>query len=223
MRGWLQTRGLLDNAPPIVALLSILVLDSFVSSGLSVWQLNPATQEILASGERLAGIVRLGLFLIGVGAWLLGRTRILRWAVMLTNGFVMVGLIGSVLLLAATIGERGREVEGLASDALIVFVTNVFVFAIWYWLLDSHRPAAAGKPVRTDFLFPQRASDLPAWSDWRPGFVDYLFVAFTACTAFSPTDTAVLSRRAKLLMMCQASMSIIIVVALVARAINLVS
>jgi len=53
-----------------------------------------------------------------------------------------------------------------------------------------------------------------------PEFVDYLFVAFTSATAFSPTDTLPLTRRVKALLMVQELSSLIMVALLAARAIN---
>ena len=44
--------------------------------------------------------------------------------------------------------------------------------------------------------------------DWTPGFVDYFFLAFNTSTAFSPTDTPVLARWAKVLVMVQSSVSL---------------
>jgi uncharacterized membrane protein len=57
-------------------------------------------------------------------------------------------------------------------------------------------------------------------SAWSPMFLDYLFLAFNTSTAFSPTDTAVLSRWAKVLMMLQSLISLSIIALLAARAVN---
>jgi hypothetical protein len=110
-------------------------------------------------------------------------------------------------------------------------VTNVLVFALWYWRLDG------GGPYRRDqraghetgaFLFPQMTRDgeqgWEATEDgerWSPLFVDYLFLAFNTSTAFSPTDTPVLSRWAKVMTMIQSSISLAVVVILAARAVNI--
>ena len=53
-----------------------------------------------------------------------------------------------------------------------------------------------------------------------PGLIDYLFLAFNTSTAFSPTDTMVLARRAKVLMMLQSVISLTTIVVFAARAIN---
>ncbi|MCW1966667.1 MAG: DUF1345 domain-containing protein [Anaerolineae bacterium] len=105
-----------------------------------------------------------------------------------------------------------------------MWVGNIVVFAGWYWLIDAEHAQAndtAAPPKRWEFLFPQRAGEIIGWGNWQPRFFDYLFLAFTTATAFSPTDTAPLSRRAKVLIMLQAIISLIVVAVLAARAINI--
>jgi len=108
----------------------------------------------------------------------------------------------------------------------------VIVFATWYWRLDGGGPNVREQGeahTRGAFLFPQMAVASPGLEDatlaetekWRPGFVDYLFVAFNTSTAFSPTDVPVLSRWAKLTMMLQSIISVTAVVLLVGRAVNI--
>jgi uncharacterized membrane protein len=99
----------------------------------------------------------------------------------------------------------------------------VIVFALWYWELDRGGPAAraAARKVHPDFLFPQMTTPELVDPDWEPEFVDYLFLAFTNATAFSPTDTMPMSRWAKLAMMAQASVSVVVVALVIARAVNI--
>jgi len=143
-------------------------------------------------------------------------------------GIVLLSLLSLAMLwaLGALLWELPAHTESsrdLTTSALLIWVTNVLVFASWYWRLDGggphvrdglaeHRPDA--------FLFPQMQASPPERS-WRPGFVDYLFLAFTTSIAFSPTDTPVLSRWAKLAMMCQAVVSFATIAGLVARAVSL--
>jgi hypothetical protein len=116
----------------------------------------------------------------------------------------------------------------LLRSAAALWVTNVLVFALWYWRLDAggphQRDLRAGHPSGS-FLFAQmtfREDDVPPeWKGWSPTFIDYLFLAFNTSTAFSPTDVPVLSRWAKLLTMAQASISLTVVVILAARAVNI--
>ena len=103
-----------------------------------------------------------------------------------------------------------------------IYATNVVVFALWYWELDRGGPVARGQGQRAfpDFLFPQmQAGDLVD-PNWEPTFPDYLYVSFTNVTAFSPTDTLPLSRWAKLLMMLQSTLALLLVILVIARAVN---
>ena len=115
----------------------------------------------------------------------------------------------------------------LISDSAL-WMTNVLVFALWYWHLDAGGPNqrdTRGGHCHGSFLFPQMTMNDQSLAEarqenWFPGFVDYLFLAFNTSTALSPADTAVLSRWAKLLMMVQAAISLIVIAVLAARAIN---
>lgn len=130
---------------------------------------------------------------------------------------------GSVVaLVVRLLGIGGVAPKTLLRDAALLWVSNIAIFAIWYWELDGGGPAVrfhhGYRP--TDLLFPQNQQGGEMAREWSPGFVDYLFVAFTASTAFSPTDTLVLLPRTKLLMMLQCLSSIAILAILAARAIN---
>jgi uncharacterized membrane protein len=145
-----------------------------------------------------------------------------------------VSLVLVAILFAANAGSGAALVvdllSGTASDRPSVllgtggaiYATNVVVFALWYWELDRGGPVARGQGERAfpDFLFPQmQAGDLVD-PNWEPTFPDYLYVSFTNVTAFSPTDTLPLSRWAKLLMMLQSTLALLLVVLVIARAVN---
>jgi uncharacterized membrane protein len=128
----------------------------------------------------------------------------------------------SIGVLIMGLPEHRESAVGLLRTAGALWFSNILVFASWYWRLDAGGPhARAGRTRHTAeegaFLFPQMTLDD---NQWKPGFVDYLFVAFNTSTAFSPTDTAVLSRWAKVLMMLQSAISLTTVAILAARAIN---
>jgi hypothetical protein len=120
----------------------------------------------------------------------------------------------------------------LLESAAVLWVTNVILFAAWYWRVDAGGPNARDvRAAHTSgaFLFPQMSIIAPGtdgksmaeMEEWRPQFVDYLALSFYTATAFSPTDVPVLSRWAKLMMMVQAIMSLTTVALLAARAINI--
>ena len=145
-----------------------------------------------------------------------GPPGLLLGVVTLAVSVSAVFLLGSLL--------RGRtQAADLLRDAALLWFSNVLTFALWYWEIDGGGPAYRhmhkdlGPRCSTDFVFPQMTVQQ---TDWRPDFVDYLFLAFNTSTAFSPTDTLVLARRSKLLMMLQSLISLITIAVLAARAIN---
>jgi len=101
-----------------------------------------------------------------------------------------------------------------------LWLSNAIVFGIWYWLVDRGGPEARENSTRPpELLFAQMT--LGTEPDWKPRFFDYIFVAFTTSTAFSPTDTLPLSRRMKALMMIQALISLVTIAMVAARAVNI--
>ncbi len=151
-----------------------------------------------------------------------GRQRTARWLALGLNCLVTLAVASSAALLVVTLPSRVTPARTLLRDAALIWFTNVVVFALWYWELDGGGPAQRRRHAHTseDFLFPQMGGGSGETSDWSPTFLDYLFLAFNTSTAFSPTDTAVLSHRAKVLMMAQSLVSLLVIAVLVARAIN---
>ncbi len=108
----------------------------------------------------------------------------------------------------------------LFSSGVLLWVSNVLVFASWYWETDGDGPVSRHRQSHeaADFQFPQQQGGNR--TGWRAGFVDYLFLAFCSATALSPADTMPLTRRAKILMMIEASISMLVLILLVARFVN---
>lgn len=155
-----------------------------------------------------------------------GRHRLNHLLALVGDGILTVFLIGSLVFLVQGLPSHREPPGALLRSAAGLWMTNVLVFALWYWRLDAGGPHArerASGPIESAFLFPQmtRPPGGPDEAPWSPQFVDYLFLAFNTSTAFSPTDTAVLSRGAKLAMMAQALISLLILVLLAARAVNI--
>jgi uncharacterized membrane protein len=135
-----------------------------------------------------------------------------------------LGNAWSVLQLVLDISS-GRDI-GTAAQLLAsggdVWLINVLTFAVWYWEFDRGGPAerALGTHDLPDLLFPQMATPAMAPHDWEPQFADYLYLAFTNSTAFSPTDTLPLSRWVKGVMLLQSLLSLAIAALVVAKAVN---
>jgi hypothetical protein len=127
-----------------------------------------------------------------------------------------------VLLVHLVVNGAHAQARLLLRAGIHMWCLNVLVFALWFWELDNGGPAArrTARSEGRDFLFPQQAPDL-AQGNWRPLFLDYLYVSFTNATAFSPTDTLPLSRWAKMLMLLEAAASLVLALLVAARAINI--
>ena len=145
------------------------------------------------------------------------------------SGILTLGLIISLILLIKALPEHKEWPESLLLSAASLWITNILVFALWYWRLDAGGPHQRDKRSghsEGSFLFPQMTMSQDALEDagqenWSPNFVDYLFLAFNTNTAFSPTDAPVLARWAKVLMMLQSLLSLLIIALLAARAVNI--
>jgi uncharacterized membrane protein len=116
--------------------------------------------------------------------------------------------------------SNGRE---LITAGVLIWLTNFLIFALWYWEIDRGGPGrrAAGNDGAPDFLFPQMSDDRIEPRDWRPRFMDYLYVSLTNATAFSPTDTMPLTGMVKGVMGIQALVSLVTIGLIVSRAVNI--
>jgi len=143
-----------------------------------------------------------------------------------TLGYILLVLVtgdmvASLGLLIARLPAHSEQPRELLLAAVGLWSSNVLVFASWYWRLDGGGPNVRDHIEHHEtgaFLFPQMQMRVRGW---KPGFVDYLFLAFNTSTAFSPTDVPVLSRWAKVMMMVQSSISLGTVVILAGRAVNI--
>ena len=145
------------------------------------------------------------------------------------TSIVTIDMVLSLWLLVAALPAHKEAPPDMLRSAAALWITNILVFASWYWRLDAGGPRARElRGVHTDgsFLFPQMTLGQQAKREmgeecWSPGFLDYLFLAFNTSTAFSPTDVPVMSRWAKLMMMVQALISLATVALIAARAVNI--
>jgi uncharacterized membrane protein len=122
---------------------------------------------------------------------------------------------------------RGGQASGhaLIGSGAVLWVTNVLLFGVWFWQLDSGGPLARARQrhPHPDFLFVQMTERRFAAPDWEPTLLDYLYTSFTNATAFSPTDTMPLTPMAKSLMAAQSLTALVTVGLVVARAVNILS
>jgi hypothetical protein len=202
------TKRPIQRWPSILALLVIAGAYTEVSEGLAL------IPRVVLPTAVLAGILLIWLALIR------DRHLLVRPIALGLIGFITLAEIASTLLLVTILPRGAVGPTSLLRDAALIWVINVVTFALWYWEIDGGGPLMRRDYPHEpkDFLFPQQAQG--EQDKWLPGFLDYLFLAFNHSTAFSPTDTAVLSRRAKVLVMIQATLALMSVVVLIAKAIN---
>lgn len=152
------------------------------------------------------------------------RSRFGTWASYVLLAAITVDNSLSALVLDIRIlsGEVSNKPAVLLGSGGAVYVTTVIVFGIWYWEMDRGGPFARreGSKPYPDFMFPQMTERELAPPNWRPEFVDYLYVSITNVVAFSPTDTMPMTHRAKAMMTVQAMISFTTLALVIARAVN---
>ncbi|MDQ6913040.1 MAG: hypothetical protein M3128_09225 [Verrucomicrobiota bacterium] len=157
-----------------------------------------------------------------------GRNTLNHWLGILIGALITLALIVSVALLVVTLPNKAESAEALLRSAALLWLSNVLTFALWYWRLDGGGPTERieKKEIGSrSFLFPQMQVEKAqqahfACANWRPEFVDYLFIAFTTSSTFGPTDAPILARWAKVFVMVQITISLAIVVLLISRAVG---
>jgi uncharacterized membrane protein len=197
---------------------------------LAVGSLRYALPRELSVGPDWLVLVLIGVLLLpATTARMRGNHKVNQVIGYLLTSIVTLDMLWSLGLLVAALPSHKESPLTLLLSAAALWISNILIFASWYWRLDAGGPRAREiRGVHTDgaFLFPQMTLDDDAKREmgeesWSPGFVDYLFLAFNTSTAFSPTDCPVLSRWAKMLMMVQSLISFTTVVLLAARAVNI--
>jgi hypothetical protein len=153
------------------------------------------------------------------------QNRAIRTVSLMLAGVLSLGNAYAVakLVVGLVNGTQGNTAGPLLVTGAVIWLTNVIIFALWYWELDRGGPVARANAthIYPDFQFVQMTSPDLAPPGWEPAFGDYLYLSFTNATAFSPTDVMPLSRWAKMAMTLQASVSIVTVALVVARAVNI--
>jgi uncharacterized membrane protein len=137
--------------------------------------------------------------------------------VSVANGASAVQLVEGIIS-----GSLAHRPGSVLVSAAIVYWTNIVAFSLWYWEFDRGGPGerATGGSEYPDFLFPQMTSPEFATKNWKPTYPDYLYLSFTNSTAFSPTDVMPLRPWAKLTMLLQSAISLVLALLVVAWSVN---
>lgn len=209
----------------LLVVLAILLLQETLSASMALGQITPDAIDRFLRDEiqnEAWQIIKFVIFIPAVIAWLLNRRHALSVWIIVSNCLLTFQLLFSEALLVLTLGDTDKAVS-LIRDTLIVAVINILIFSLWYWLIDapSLKENVADAKFRWDFLFPQRANQLPGYENWVPHYADFLFLAVVTTMSFSPADTLPLSRRAKFLMGTQAILAFATITILAARALSI--
>jgi uncharacterized membrane protein len=155
------------------------------------------------------------------------RSPRLRRLTLILIGIMTADVLAGVIQLVRGILDNNPSETAtvLLATGAMLSVTNIIAFSLWYWMLDRGGPAerAAGSDIAPAFGFAEMLSPEFMKDGWAPEYADYLYLAFTNAMAFSPTDTMPLTRWAKMMMLVQASIAIVVAVFVVARAVNVLN
>jgi hypothetical protein len=218
-----------DRSSSLALVVLIMLVVSIGQTGISYTMAFGALSALLprdrASIATSLAVLRFGLVALMAILWALRRKHALFHLIVIANAlFTLALLVQTSSLISALFGGASEAVNALLLDVVLMATSNILIFSVWYWLVDP--PGIEDEPRADrpwDLLFPQRSSPLPHYEGWIPRYADYLFVAFTTSFAFSPTDTLPLTRRAKMLMLLQAAISVVTLTGVAGSAINILA
>ena len=202
--------------PPVLAILAVLGLLAVLPQhihAMPVWVSYPVALAVLVPMIAVE-------FTKADALWL----RIERMTIVL---FAAVFAVNTTAELADMIGvirimPPETRASSLLSSSLAIWVNNILTFSLLYWQIDRGGPRAraSGVSAKPDWLFPQAAAPEVTSPDWRPTFLDYLFLGYSTAAAFSAAEVVPLTQRAKMLMMVESIVSLLTLVVVAARAVS---
>jgi uncharacterized membrane protein len=212
---WLRPTEGEPRWPVFLAVLAAIGLQAAIPARLSIgnrWLL-PALELALLLVLSIANPRRINQ----ERRWLRGTSLVLVALASVANAWSALKLVIGLIH-----GREGDDAGPLLATGGAIWLTNVVVFALWYWEFDRGGPASRAHARKTypDFQFPQMENPNHAHPNWEPTFADYLYLSFTNATAFSPTDTVPMTRWAKMAMLSQSAVSLATVALVIARAVN---
>jgi hypothetical protein len=212
---WLRRGDPESTVPVLIAVLAVMALQIAIPRS---YTLVPRWPLLVMEGLLLVALLAINPLVMS------RRTRFGRYATwVLLAAITLDNTLSAIVLdIAILSGDESNDAAVLLGSGASIVVTNVIVFGIWYWELDRGGPFArrAGERPYPDFLFPQMSTPDVAAPDWRPTFLDYLYLSITNVMAFSPTDTMPLARWAKMMMTVQAMVALSTAGLVIARAVN---
>lgn len=208
------------EAQVVLGLFGLTALNTLIFAGISLGE----NVRYGIFSEDTTVIIHIALLATMIICIVFGFAKILKFLFYFLLTVLAIGILSNLYLLIANprISDNGAII---LVEAFYIWVLSLFVFTFWYWLVDRGGPmerALESEATRYDLLFPQYQSKIPGWEKWHPHFIDYMFFSFFTSTGFSPADTLPLTKRVKFLMMVEASISLVIIGMVTARAISLI-
>jgi hypothetical protein len=184
------------------------------------YHLMPNWFAYLGTAAMIAPMIVVSIIKQG-GIW----RRVERVAELFAVSAALVFNVCNLLVASYDLVENPDKLEPvpLFYTSIGIWVGNVLIFTLLYWLIDSGGPDARlqGNAKYPDFDFPAMEDGAKVPPGWKPGIVDYLFLGFTTSTAFSPTEAMPLTPIAKLLVILQSTISLVTIAVVAARTINI--
>ncbi len=173
----------------------------------------------------LTEVILLGIIGLSASNRHLKPSRLYRTLSIVLLGIITLANVDSFFLVIKLLLTEGRVLSGreLIISALAIFITNIIVFALWYWEIDS--PGLTGRKWsihHKDFQFTQQ--DMPnEFPNWQPTFIDYIYLSITNAINFAPADSKPITSQAKMLMGTQALVSVFTLALILARSVSILN
>lgn len=205
----------------LFAAVSLVILNFIIFLG--VYSNNPQTFNAIADSLFISLIIYIFFLVLCVIAIILKRKKIIQITFYALLSIMTLHLFYNlyVLILDTSTNQNGSII---LFDAFLIWISSIMTFSIWYWILDKQ--SSVGESIEDekthyDFLFPQNQTTVIVSDNWKPKFFDYVSLSFFTSTSFAPSDTLPVTKRAKLLMMIEALISLVIIGMVASRAISL--
>lgn len=213
----------IKNALSLLLAALVMVLLNFIIF-LGVYSNNPQTFNVVLNSLYASFAIYFFFLLLCAISLALGRKKIIRVSFYILLTFMTLHIFFNLLSLVAS-SNANENGSAILFDALLIWLSSIMTFTIWYWIIDKQ--SSGGETLDDhresfDFLFPQNQTPVKMDKDWKPSLVDYFSLSFFTSTSFAPADTLPITKRARLLMMCEALISLVIIGMVAARAISLI-
>lgn len=211
-----------DTVSLVLAAIMIVLLNFVIFLG--VYSNNPQAFTAIVDSLFASFLIYFLFLVLCIISVVIDKKKIIRYSFYAMLSVMTIHVFYNLyqLILSSNTNQNG---SAILFDAFLIWVSSVMTFSIWYWIIDKQSSVGAkidDERTKFDFLFPQNQTALKMDQHWKPTFFEYVSLSLFTSTSFAPSDTLPMTKRARLLMMIEASISLIIIGMVAARAISLV-